>query len=55
MIVKGGVLIEEADSRVVLTSSPQFDTRGVKFSTMSGESLLEAREEERCKKEGICQ
>ena len=42
---------------VGLTSSPQFDTRGIEVRLMSGESLLEAscREEVRRRKGGVFQ
>ena len=55
MILKGGEPIRGAESRVGLTSLPQLDTRGIEVRLMSGESLLEAREEVRRRKEGICQ
>ena len=57
MILKGGEPITGAESRMVLTPSPQFDTRGIEVRLMSGESLLEAscREEVRRRKEGVCQ
>ena len=38
-----------------LKSYPQIDTGGVGVRLMSGESLLEVREEGRRRKEGVCQ
>ena len=53
--MKRGKPIGGADSRVVLTSSPQFDTGGIDVRLMSGESLLKATEEGRRRKEGFFQ
>ena len=39
--------------RVGLTLLPQSDTGGIEVRLMSGESILEAREEGRRKKEGV--
>ena len=53
--MKGRETIRGADSRVGLTSPPLLDTGGIEVMLMSGESLLEAREEGRRRKEGVCQ
>ena len=55
MTLKVGEPIVGAYLRVRLTSSPQLDTGGIEVRLMSGESLLEAREEGRSRKEGVCQ
>ena len=53
--MKGGEPIRLSDSRVRLISSPQIDIRGFVVRLISGESLLEAREKRRRRKEGVCQ
>ena len=45
--MKGGELIGGSDSRLVLTSSPLLDTGGIEVSIMSGDRILDAREEGR--------
>ena len=55
MTLKGGEPITGAESRVRLTSPPQIDNGGIEVRLMSGEILLEAREEGRRRKEGFCQ
>ena len=55
LTLKGGELITGSESGVGLTSPPQLDTGGVEVRLMSGEILLEAREEGRRRKEGVCQ
>ena len=54
MPLKGVEYIGEAGLRVVLTSSPQIDNGGIKVGIMSGESLLESKEERRRRKEEVC-
>ena len=53
--MKGGEPIGGAVSRVGLTSSPHIDTREIEVRLVSGESLLEAREEGSRRKKGVCQ
>ena len=55
MRLKVGEPIDRAGSRLGLISSPQLDTRGIEVSLMSGESLLEAKEEGSSMKEEVCQ
>ena len=55
LILKIGEHITGAESRVRLTSPPQLDNGGVEVRLMSGEILLEAREEGRRRKEGVFQ
>ena len=43
--MKGGGVIVGANSRVILTSSPQLYARGVEVRIISGESLLDPREQ----------
>ena len=47
MTLNGGVPIKGADLRVVMNSSPQLYTGGIKVNILLGESLLEDREEGR--------
>ena len=51
LILKGGRIITGDELRVGLTLPPQFDTGGIEVSPISGESLLEAKEEGRRRKE----
>ena len=51
--LKGGEPIGGASSRVGLISSPQIDNGGNEAWIMPGESLLEAREGGRSRKEGF--
>ena len=55
MTSKGGEPIIGTESRVGLTSPPQIDTGGGEVRIVSGESLLEAREEVSRRKEGVFQ
>ena len=41
--------------RVVLNSYPQLDRGGIEVRLMSGEIILETREEVTRRKEGVCQ
>ena len=52
--MKVGEPIRGAVSRVGLTSPPQIDTGGIEAGLMSGESLLDYREEVRRMKEWVC-
>ena len=55
MKLKGWETIIGDEPRVGLTSTPQIDTGGSEVRLMSGERLLEAREEVRRRKEWVCQ
>ena len=52
--MKGGEHIEGASLRVGLTSSHHLDTGGIEVRLMSGNILLDSREEGRIIKEGVC-
>ena len=47
--------IKGAELRVGLISTTQIDNGGIEVKTMSGEILLDAREEGMSRKDGICQ
>ena len=49
----GGETTGGAVLRVGMTSYPQLDTGGIKVRLISGEILLEAREEVKRRKEGV--
>ena len=53
--LKGGEPTRVNDSRVGLTSYPHLDTGGIYVRLMSGESILEARDKVRRRKEGFSQ
>ena len=55
LTLKGEGPIRGYDSRVRLTSPPHIDTGGVDVRIMSGDSLLDSREEGSRRKEGVCQ
>ena len=55
MILNGGENIGVSNSRVGLTSYTQLDTGDIKFRPMSGDILLDARDEGRKRKERIYQ
>ena len=55
MLLKGGERIRGDVSRVGLTSPPQLDTGGIEVRIMSGEILLDTREEGSRRKSGFYQ
>ena len=55
LTLKGGEPIIGSESRVRLTSTPQIETEGIDNRLISGESILEDREEVRRRKEWFCQ
>ena len=55
MTSKVGETIIGYKLRVGMTSLPQIDTGGIEFRIVSGEILLDSREEVRRRKEGVCQ
>ena len=55
LILKEGGPITGSESRVGLTSPHDLDTGGVEVRLISGEIILEAREEGGRRKEGVCQ
>ena len=55
MILNRGETIGGSNSRLGLTSYPQLETEDIKASTISGDILLDARDEGRKRKERIYQ